>query len=97
MPFFKSNLAALTEAGLRDSVRVMVGGAPVTQEYADSVGADGFATDASAAVRLAKKLMVEMGYDISMGGSGRGKALQPLASAVQAVEELMVKAGQHDE
>jgi 5-methyltetrahydrofolate--homocysteine methyltransferase len=96
MPFFKSNLAALTEAGLRDSVRVMVGGAPVTQEYADSVGADGFATDASAAVRLAKKLMVEMGYDITMGGNA-GEDTSALASAVQAVEELMVKAGSHDE
>ncbi len=97
MPFFKSNLAALTEAGLRDSVRVMVGGAPVTQEYADSVGADGFAPDASAAVRLAKHLMVEMGYDVSMGGGGEGEGTSALASAVQAVEDLMVQAGQHDE
>ena len=96
MPFFKSNLAALTEAGLRDSVKVMVGGAPVTQEYADSVGADGFATDASAAVRLAKKLMVDMGYDVSMGGGG-GEGSSALATAVQAVEELMVKAGHGDE
>ena len=96
MPFFKSNLAALTEAGLRDSVKVMVGGAPVTQEYADSVGADGFATDASAAVRLAKKLMVDMGYDVSMGG-GDGEGASALATAVQAVEELMVKAGHGDE
>ena len=69
MPFFKSNLAALADAGLRDSVKVMVGGAPVTQEYADSVGADGFAPDASAAVRLAKQLMVDMGYDVSMGAT----------------------------
>ena len=96
MPFFKSNLAALTEAGLRDTVKVMVGGAPVTQEYADSVGADGFATDASAAVRLAKKMMVEMGYDISMGGDGR-EGVSALATAVKAVEEMMVKAGHGDE
>ena len=96
MPFFKSNLAALTEAGLRDTVKVMVGGAPVTQEYADSVGADGFATDASAAVRLAKKMMVEMGYDITMGGDGR-EGVSALATAVKAVEEMMVKAGHGDE
>ena len=96
MPFFKSNLAALTEAGLRDSVKVMVGGAPVTQEYADSVGADGFALDASSAVRLAKKLMVDMGYDVSMRGSD-GDGASALATAVQTVEELMVKAGHGDE
>ena len=96
MPFFKSNLAALTEAGLRDTVKVMVGGAPVTPEYADSVGADGFAPDASSAVRLAKQLMTDMGYDVSMPGDV-GKDTTALASAVQAVEELMVKAGHGDE
>ena len=97
MPFFKSNLSALSDAGLRDSVRVMVGGAPVTQEYADSVGADGFAPDASAAVRLAKQLMVDMGYDVSMGADDGEEGATALASAVQAVEELMVKSGQHEE
>ena len=45
------------KAGLRDSVIVMVGGAPVTQEYADAVGADGYAADASATVRRAKDLL----------------------------------------
>lgn len=95
MPFFKSNLSALSEAGLRDSIRVMVGGAPVTQEYADSVGADGFAPDASATVRLAKELMTDMGYDVSMGGDN-SEGASALASAVQAVEELMVK-GHGDE
>ncbi len=43
--------------GLRDQVIVMVGGAPVTQEYADAVGADGYASDASAAVKQAKELL----------------------------------------
>src|SRR5207344_312094 len=57
MPMFKANMNALTKAGLRDTVIVMVGGAPVTQEYADKVGADGYAADASAAVRLAKDLI----------------------------------------
>lgn len=64
MPHFKTNLAALQEAGLRDQVKVMVGGAPVTQDYADKVGADGYAPDASATVRLARRLMKEMGYDV---------------------------------
>ena len=57
MPMFKANINALEKAGIRDEVIVMVGGAPVTQEYADKVGADGYAADASAAVRLAKDLM----------------------------------------
>ena len=57
MPMFKTNIEAIKEAGLRDQVNILVGGAPVTQEYCDTVGADGFAPDASAAVRLTKKLM----------------------------------------
>jgi methylmalonyl-CoA mutase cobalamin-binding domain/chain len=57
MPMFKANINALEKSGLRDKVIVMVGGAPVTQEYADAVGADGYAADASTAVRLAKALI----------------------------------------
>jgi methylmalonyl-CoA mutase cobalamin-binding domain/chain len=57
MPMFKANINALEKAGIRDEVIVMVGGAPVTQEYADAVGADGYAADASTAVRLAKDLI----------------------------------------
>ena len=57
MPMFKANMNALAKAGLRDEVIVMVGGAPVTQEYADVVGADGYAADASAAVVKAKELL----------------------------------------
>ena len=59
MPMFKANLNALTKAGLRDQVLVMVGGAPVTQEYADAVGADGYAADASATVKRAKAMLKE--------------------------------------
>ncbi len=57
MPMFKANMNALQKAGIRDTVAVMVGGAPVTQEYADAVGADGYAADASATVKKAKELM----------------------------------------
>ena len=57
MPMFKANINALQKAGLRDQVIVMVGGALVTKEYADAVGADGYAADASTAVRLAKALI----------------------------------------
>lgn len=44
-------------AGLRESVKIMIGGAPVTQAYADEIGADGFASDAGSAVTLAKSLV----------------------------------------
>ena len=57
MPMFKANINAIEKAGLRDKVIVMVGGAPVTQQYADAVGADGYAADASTAVRLARTLI----------------------------------------
>jgi len=50
---------ALKTAGLRDKVKVMVGGAPVTQEWADKIGADGYAPDASTAVKLAVALAGE--------------------------------------
>ena len=57
MPMFKANINALEKAGLRDSVVVMVGGAPVTQEYADAVGADAYAPDASQTVKKARELV----------------------------------------
>jgi 5-methyltetrahydrofolate--homocysteine methyltransferase len=57
MPMFKKSIEAMTEAGLRGRVKVLVGGAPVTQEYADTVGADGYAPDANSCVRLTKKLL----------------------------------------
>ena len=66
MPMFKANINALTKAGLRDQVIVMVGGAPVTQEYADVVGADGYAADASAAVVRAKELIARRRATVSV-------------------------------
>jgi len=50
-------IEALKQAGLRDKVKVMIGGAPVTQEYADKIGADGYAPDAASATKLAKSLL----------------------------------------
>jgi methylmalonyl-CoA mutase cobalamin-binding domain/chain len=61
MPMFKANINALEKAGMRDKVIVMVGGAPVTQEYADAVGADGYSADASSAVKKAKELLESRG------------------------------------
>jgi 5-methyltetrahydrofolate--homocysteine methyltransferase len=57
MPMFKANINAFEKAGIRDQVAIMVGGAPVTQEYADAVGADGYSPDASSAVKKAKELL----------------------------------------
>jgi 5-methyltetrahydrofolate--homocysteine methyltransferase len=57
MPAMKKTIDALAEAGLRNRVKVMIGGAPVTQAYADQIGADGYAPDAAAAVELARSLV----------------------------------------
>jgi 5-methyltetrahydrofolate--homocysteine methyltransferase len=57
MPGMKSVIDLLREAGLRDQIKVMIGGAPITQDFADEIGADGFAPDASSAVRKAKELV----------------------------------------
>ncbi len=57
MTSMKDTIQALKKAGLRKDVKVMVGGAPLTQKYADEIGADGYAPDASSAVDKAKELM----------------------------------------
>ena len=57
MPSIEKTLDALKTAGVRGSIKVMIGGAPVTQEYADKVGADGYAADAASAVDVARALM----------------------------------------
>jgi 5-methyltetrahydrofolate--homocysteine methyltransferase len=57
MPHMKTTIDAIQEAGLRDKVTIIVGGAPVTQDYADQIGADGFCMDASAAPALARSLL----------------------------------------
>jgi 5-methyltetrahydrofolate--homocysteine methyltransferase len=57
MPGMNNTIAALKKAGIRERFKVMVGGAPVTQRFADQIGADGFAENASAAVTVARKLI----------------------------------------
>jgi corrinoid protein of di/trimethylamine methyltransferase len=57
MPSMKTTIDALREAGVRDAVKVLVGGAPVTPEFARQVGADGYGENATAAVALARKLV----------------------------------------
>jgi 5-methyltetrahydrofolate--homocysteine methyltransferase len=56
MPNMRATIEALKEAGLRDQVKVMVGGAPLTDSFATEIGADGYSPDASQAVALAKRL-----------------------------------------
>jgi 5-methyltetrahydrofolate--homocysteine methyltransferase len=57
VPYFRTVIDALKEAGLKDKVMVMVGGAPVTRDYADEIGAEGFAEDCVKAVDEADRLM----------------------------------------
>ena len=57
MPAMKETVDAIVESGLRDQVKIMVGGAPVTQAFADEIGADGFAPDAGSASKLAKSFI----------------------------------------
>jgi 5-methyltetrahydrofolate--homocysteine methyltransferase len=57
MPAMKSTIAALEEAGIRDKVKVIVGGAPVTSKFAEDIGADSYAPDAGAAVDTARELV----------------------------------------
>ena len=57
MPNMETTIQAISEAGLRKDVKIIIGGAPVTEDYAIKIGADGFAPDASQAASLAKSLV----------------------------------------
>ena len=57
MPSMEKSIQAIRSAGLRDQVKIIIGGAPVTAEYAAQIGADGYAPDASQAANLAKSLL----------------------------------------
>jgi 5-methyltetrahydrofolate--homocysteine methyltransferase len=61
MPNMKATIEALKQAGGRDQIKVIVGGAPLTDQYARQIGADGYAPDASRAVVLAKSLLAASG------------------------------------
>lgn len=79
MPMIKANIEALKKANLRNKVKVMAGGAPVTAHYTELAGADGYAPDASATARLVKKF-------VGADGDAPGGAL---AEAIRAVENMM--------
>ncbi len=79
MPMIKVNVEALKKAGLRDKVKVMAGGAPVTAHYVELAGADAYCPDASSTARKAKEFI---------GGAGEAPG-GALAEAVNAVEKMM--------
>lgn len=89
MPMFKVNMQALEDAGLRDSVKVLVGGAPVTPEYAEKSGADGYAKDASEIVRVSKKLIGKE----TAGAEGS----EAMTAAVKAVEDMAKKGNEAEQ
>src|SRR5258708_1903776 len=78
MPMIKVNVEALKKAGLRDTVKVMAGGAPVTAHYAEISGADAYCPDASATARKAKEL-------IGAAGDAPGAAPAEAAPPVQKI------------
>jgi 5-methyltetrahydrofolate--homocysteine methyltransferase len=57
MPAMKDTVEALTAAGIRDQVKVLIGGAPVTETYANEIGADGYGPDAATGAELARSLV----------------------------------------
>ena len=81
MPMFKVNIQALEKAGLRGKVTVMVGGAPVTEEYARLAGADHYAPDASFATRMAKQIV----------GAAQAAENAALTQAVELIDKTLRK------
>jgi corrinoid protein of di/trimethylamine methyltransferase len=57
MNYMKEVIRALKEAGVRDQVKIMIGGAPISQSFAQEIGADGYSSNANAAVSVAKQLL----------------------------------------
>jgi 5-methyltetrahydrofolate--homocysteine methyltransferase len=53
----KSTIEAMQEAGVRNKVKIMIGGAPITERFSQDIGADGFSDTASGAVRMARSLV----------------------------------------
>lgn len=60
MPAMKNTVKALLESDVRDRIKVMVGGAPITQEFADEIGADAYTEDAASAAQVAKKFAISI-------------------------------------
>ena len=60
MPMMQKVIKAIDEAGAHEGIKIMVGGAGVNQTFADAIGADGYAPDASAAARMAKEMLAQL-------------------------------------
>jgi len=60
MPSMRTTIEALRNAGVREKVKIIIGGAPITQKYADEIGADGYSDNAPAAVTLARKQLAKV-------------------------------------
>lgn len=58
MPMMKATIEAVEQSGLRNGIKIIVGGAPVSNDFAQQIGADGYAADAGAAMRLTKQLLI---------------------------------------
>ncbi len=56
----KTTIETFKTIGLRDNIKIMIGGAPITKEYADDIGADGYSDDAAGAAMLAKELITQI-------------------------------------
>ena len=68
MPSMRTTIAALNQAGMREQVKVMVGGAPVTRQFAEEIGADGYSDNANAAVALARNLTGAAQFGVPVRG-----------------------------
>ncbi len=87
MTNMRNTIEAVEAAGLADQVHCIIGGAPVTQRYADEIGADGYAADAASAVILAKRLLGVLGDTQDLEEAGRSFYLQARDALQVAVRE----------
>jgi len=71
MPAMKTTIEALKAAGVRESIKILVGGAPVTAQYAAEIGADGFGENANSAVALTRRMLVEQASDEQLLSEGK--------------------------
>ena len=90
-------ISSLREAGLRDQVKVMIGGAPVTDKYATDIGADGFAPDAASAASRAKELVHEKRFSElkEITGAAEPEGWEEASQYLRAIVESEFFLGSH--
>ena len=84
MPAMEATIRAIEDAGLRDQVRVMVGGAPVTQAFADEIGADAYTVDATEAANRIVEIIAEMPADLRAAHEAAAGHAAPAAGSAAA-------------